>query len=80
MVKMTTYGQLALLAHSFVPGPLGESGELCSECQVRIRDTGLRMEEIAQRLRNNRLAASASRDSESRKSITAPAKSMARYR
>ncbi len=48
--------------------------------QVGVDHSRLRMGSIAERLRNKRLAASTSRNADSRKSIVAPVESMARYK
>src|SRR6266849_4344953 len=46
--------------------------------QIRIDDARLRVRSIAQALPNNRLASSASRNADSRKSMVSPAESIAR--
>jgi hypothetical protein len=56
-------------------------GRIVNRRPIRVDDARLRMGRMAERLlRNRRLAASASRNPESKKSMVAPAESMARYR
>jgi hypothetical protein len=49
-------------------------------CQVGVDHSRLAMGWIAERLRNKRLAASASRNADSKKSMVAPLESMPRYK
>jgi len=48
--------------------------------QLSVDPSTLGMESIAERLANSRLAASASRNADSKKSMVAPSESMARYK
>ncbi len=55
-------------------------GRAVDRCQVRMMTRGCGWDGWLSAFRNRRLAASASRNDDSRKSIVAPAESMARYR